>query len=146
MKNIYLRNKKGEWQFYKRVTSKMLASHNITIGDNTTFGSSVRIGDYVTIGDNAWICKNVAIDTYNYSCHFSNHYFDLMKKQWFIRMGCFNRTLTEWLGDFWNNTDVFPNDPNNKGSIERVYVFNMQLRIISVKDPKVKYTPIEFGG
>jgi uncharacterized protein YjbI with pentapeptide repeats len=33
-----------------------------------------------------------------------------------VKMGCYDRTLEEWEGDFWNNTSEFPNDGSLKSN------------------------------
>jgi len=39
-----------------------------------------------------------------------------------VKMGCHDRTLTEWESDFWNNTSEFPNDNSLKSNL-RVMAF-----------------------
>lgn len=40
-----------------------------------------------------------------------------------IKMGCYDRTLTDWESDFWNNNNEFPNDKSEKSQL-RLMAYN----------------------
>jgi hypothetical protein len=40
-----------------------------------------------------------------------------------IKMGCYDRSLTEWEADFWNNNNEFPNDGSKKSQL-RLMAYN----------------------
>jgi len=51
-----------------------------------------------------------------------------------IKMGCFDRSLQEWIEDFWNNDNEFPNDGSEKSQM-RLMAFETAKRwfeIVSV--------------
>jgi hypothetical protein len=50
-----------------------------------------------------------------------------------IAMGCYNRSLSEWEADFWNNNSEFPNN-NSLGSNLRLMAFNVAKEWFNVID------------
>ena len=49
-----------------------------------------------------------------------------------IVLGCRNRSLKEWVDDFWNNEKEFPNNGCEQ-SMKRLYAFNVIRRSIRLQ-------------
>ena len=66
------------------------------------------------------------VNSYKYS---SGYYYDSNSKTWWIKLGCYFRTLSDWENDFWNNPNEFPNDGSEK-SQARLKLFDDIKKLI----------------
>ena len=51
-----------------------------------------------------------------------------------IKMGCYDRSLSEWEDDFWNNPNEFPNDGSQKSQL-RLMAFNTAKAWFDIVNP-----------
>ena len=56
-----------------------------------------------------------------------------------IKMGCYDRSLKEWEGDFWNNPNEFPNNGSQK-SLMRLMAFETAKKWFDIVSP-ITVTP-----
>ncbi len=52
-----------------------------------------------------------------------------------VKMGCYDRTLDEWVENFWNNPDEFPNDGSLKSNL-RLMAFETAKRWLELVEKK----------
>lgn len=119
MKTIYLSGQKFEYELLSELLDEFSKR-------------KIKIGDGCKIGDECEIDKSPFYATGLYKYHVSAHYNQGVP---YIQMGCFLRTLKEWQKDFWNNTQEFPNDPDNIGSQKRLFAFSIAKKWIQNNKP-----------
>lgn len=54
-----------------------------------------------------------------------------------IKMGCYDRALTEWEQDFWNNDKEFPNNGSMKSN-QRVLAFETAKKWLELAEAEIK--------
>ena len=116
---------------------------DVIIGSGVTIGSGVRIKAGVRISSGVRIKAGVIISSSIRSkvekvIHLDGLYgYDqdiiFTDKAIYIRMGCFTRTVEEWINDLWNNDNEFPND-GSKESLDRLEAFNVCMRILGMQE------------
>jgi len=52
----------------------------------------------------------------------------------FVKMGCYTRKVSEWIADFWNNPNEFPNDGSEKSNL-RKFAFETAMKWFEIIDP-----------
>ena len=116
---------------YFKAGDNFKAGNYFTAGYNFTAGNYFTAGDYFKAGDNFKVKNHIIIpNAYKY---IARCYYEKNSKQWYVQLGCFLRTLSEWENDFWNNKNEFPND-KSKNSTKRLRVYNLLKVIIKELD------------